>query len=224
MSKLVDYRALVTKRKDFKFSAKELTNPSATAFDQHGHLEPWAQWQGNLDASVVVVGQEFSDVQTYIRTEGKVERYPDVYEYPSNKNLHEFCGLLGFNVGHPTAPNKSAPFFFTNAVMGLKEGSMSANFHDRWLEESRLEFLAPLLGIIKPKVIIPIGTKAALTLGRLYGFKVGKHSEMVASSPIKTATGPMVFPVYHTGGLGLRNRSKALQVEDWKRIKDYLLA
>jgi len=222
VSKAAVYQALVAKRKEFKFSHKELSNPVATAFDEHGQLEPWAQWQGNLDARVVVVGQEFCDVETYIRTEGKVERFPNVYEYPSNKNLHDLCGLLGFDVGHPTSPNKSAPFFFTNAVMALKAGSMSANFHDRWLEESRREFLAPLLDIIRPKVIISIGAKATLTVGRHFGFKVGKHSEMLATSPIQTKLGPLVFPVYHTGGLGLRNRSKALQEEDWKRIKDYI--
>ncbi|MFZ1693319.1 MAG: hypothetical protein WAT74_08995, partial [Flavobacteriales bacterium] len=110
----------------------------------------------------------------------------------------------------------------TNAVMGLKDGTMSANFKDRWLKESRDEFLAPLLGIIQPKVIIAIGAKATLSLGELFSFPVGSHLEMVNSSPIRTNAGPLVFPVFHTGGLGLRNRSRSFQVEDWKRIKAWL--
>ena len=84
-----------------------------------------------------MVGQEFSDVGTYIKTEGKVERYPEKYEYPSNKNLNEFCSLIGLDVGHPYAPNRTNPVFFTNAVMALKSGAMSANFKDSWLKESR---------------------------------------------------------------------------------------
>lgn len=112
--------------------------------------------------------------------------------------------------------------FFTNAVMGLKDGSMSANFKDRWLKESREEFLEPLIEIIKPKVVIPSGTKATLTLGRLYGFPGGSHADMVRTSPVYVTGGPTIFPVYHTGGLGLRNRSKLLQIEDWKHINYHL--
>jgi len=220
MSKQEAYEALVAKRKSFKF-ADGLTNPADTPFDVD-EIEPWAQWQNNLNATVLVVGQEFSDVGTYIKTEGKVERYPEKYEYPLNKNLNEFCSLIGLDVGHPYAPNRTNPVFFTNAVMALKSGAMSANFKDSWLKESREEFLQPLIEIIRPKVIIPIGTKATLSLGKTYGFPVGSHADMVRTSPVCVVGGPMIFPVYHTGGLGLRNRSKLLQIEDWKRIKDHL--
>lgn len=221
MTKLEAYKALVANRKSFKFM-DGLTNPTDTTFDID-EIEPWAQWQNNLDAKVLVVGQEFCDLKTYIDTGGTVEQYPGKYRYPSNKNLKEFCGLLGFDVGHPASPMPCS-MFFTNAVMGLKDGSMSANFKDQWLKESRDKFLQPLIEIIEPEVIIAIGTKATQSLGKLFGFPVRAHADMVRSSPIRTSTGTMIFPVYHTGGLGLRNRSKVLQMEDWKRIKEYLPA
>ena len=221
MNKTAAYQELVKKRKGFKFSHPELTNPSATAFDLD-HVEPWAQWQGNLDASIVVIGQEFCDLETYNKVKGTVERVPDVYEYPSNRNLAEYFALLGYDPGHPLQPNQATPIFFTNSVMALKNGSMSANFRDSWMKESRDEFLRPLLDIIQPKVIIAIGTKPTITLGKIYGFSVGPHSLMVSRGPLRTTDGPLIFPVYHTGGLGLRNRSKALQIEDWKRIKSFL--
>lgn len=212
------YEALIKKRKGFMFRDKELTNPASTPYDKH-YVEPWAQWQDNLDARIVVVGQEFCDVDTFIKVQGTVERYPERFEYPANKNLTEYLALIGFDPGPPLSPNRENPVFFTNAVMGLKNGSMSSNFSDRWLEESRIEFLAPLLGIIGPRIIITIGTKANRTVGRLFDFPVGSHASMVASSPIRTSAGPLIFAVYHTGGLGLRNRPKAQQVEDWMRIK-----
>lgn len=215
------YAELVAKRKNFTFADAELTNPSATPFDVTG-IEPWSHWQGNVDASIVVVGQEFCDVDTYTRVKGTVEQKPGVYEYPANRNLAELFQLLGYELGHPLNPNRSNPIFFTNAVMGLKSGSMSSNFKDRWMEESRREFLGPLLSIIQPKVIITIGTKATLSLGKLYGFPVRSHAEMVSKSPIRIDSGPIVFPVYHTGGLGLTHRSKSQQVEDWKRIAQHL--
>jgi len=44
---------------------------------------------------------------------------------------------------------------------------------------------------------------------------------MVMAAPISTNAGVLVFPVYHTGGYGLISRPKALQIEDWKRIKSF---
>jgi hypothetical protein len=82
MTKQEEYKALVQKRKSFKFS-EGLTNPADTLFDVD-EIEPWAQWQNNLDAKVLVVGQEFSNLKTYVDTKGTVEQDPDRYQYPSN--------------------------------------------------------------------------------------------------------------------------------------------
>ena len=79
-----------------------------------------------------------------------------------------------------------------------------------------------LLDIIKPKIIICVGAKPTSTIGKIYGFPVGRHADMVMAAPISTNAGVLVFPVYHTGGYGLISRPKALQIEDWKRIKSFL--
>lgn len=217
--KKLAYRELVDKRKTFRFQP-DLKNPSETAYDVE-EIEPWAQWQNNLMAKILVIGQEFCDYTTYTNTGGKVELYPDRYEYPANKNIKEFFDLLEYDIGHPCNPNREAPIFFTNAVMGLKDGTMSANFKDKWLSESRESFLIPLIEIINPNVIITIGAKATKSLSKIYGFKMKSHTNMVNESPIEVGD-KKVFPVFHTGGLGLRNRSKALQIEDWKAIKKWL--
>lgn len=44
---------------------------------------------------------------------------------------------------------------------------------------------------------------------------------MVDNSPIKSGQ-TFIFPVYHTGGLGLRNRPKTQQRTDWTKIKNYI--
>jgi DNA polymerase len=219
MDKQIAYRELVNKRKKYRFN-NGLTNPSETSYDID-EIDPWAQWQNNLNADILVVGQEYSDLDTFNRTEAKVERYSDRYEYPSNKNLKEYFEILGYDIGHPSYPNQSHPIFFTNAVMGLKSGSMSGNFRDSWLTESREHFLKPLIDIIQPKIIIAIGAKATKSLGVIYNFKVTSHKSMVENSPIKHGS-KLIFPVYHIGGLGLSNRPKAQQIIDWTKIKNYL--
>ena len=74
------YSKLVQKRKEYKFLDSSLTNPSATLFDTT-EIEPWAQWQNNPDAQILLIGQEFSDLDTYVNTQGKVERFSDKFEY-----------------------------------------------------------------------------------------------------------------------------------------------
>lgn len=219
MDKKTSYLQLVDKRKKHSFS-NGLTNPSDTQFDIE-EIEPWAQWQNNIHAEILVVGQEYSDIETYKKTEAKVERFPDKFEYPANKNLKEYFEILGFDIGHPTKPNLQNPIFFTNAVMGLKPGTMSSNFKTSWLTESREEFLKPLITIIQPKIIIAIGSMATKTLGVIYDFKVSSHKNSVDNSPIISGQ-TLIFPVYHTGGLGLRNRPKVEQIADWSKIKNYL--
>lgn len=127
------YIDLVAFRKQFNFKSSGLINPAKTSFDTDV-IEPWAQWQNNLDADILVVGQEFSDYETYIQTKGKVEITPNVYQYPSNKNLKEYIGKLGYEIGHLTSPNRDNPIFLTNAVMGLKKPPMSSNFKTSWLK------------------------------------------------------------------------------------------
>jgi len=219
--KIVAYKTLVLKRKAYIFADNQLTNPSQTKFDVN-EIEPWAQWQNNLNAKILLVGQEFSDLDTYIKTEGKVEFAHDKYAYPSNKNLNEFFKLLGYDIGHPSKPNLTNPIFFTNAVMGLKTPPMSANFKSSWLTESRDLFLKPLIDIINPRIIITVGAMATKSVARIYNVKVSSHANMVDNSPINDVGDTKVFPVYHTGGLGLRNRRKELQITDWRKILKWL--
>ena len=98
---------------------------------------------------------------------------------------------------------------------------MSSNFKDKWLKNSRELFLDPLIDIINPKIIICLGGKAALSLSKIYGFKKQALKYMIEQEPIVIGD-KKIFTMYHTGGLGIRNRSFEKQLEDWKKIKKYL--
>ena len=70
MDKKNRYASLVEKRKSFLFH-NDLKNPSQTNFDTQ-EIEPWANLKNDLDAEIMIIGQEFCDYKTYIKTEGKV--------------------------------------------------------------------------------------------------------------------------------------------------------
>lgn len=219
MNKKQQYHDLVKKRKDFEFD-NGLNNPSKTSFDTN-EIEPWAQWQNDLDAEILVIGQEFSDLATYIKCKGKVERFDHKYEYPSNKNLQALLTIIRKDPGHPNKPNKGQKLFFTNCVMGLKGGKMSSNFKTKWINQSRENFLQPLIELIDPKIIICLGGMATKAVARIYGFKSESMKNYVNISPIRKEN-KLIFPVYHTGGLGIRNRSIEQQIQDWEKIKRHL--
>lgn len=213
------YQDLITKRKAHKFQ-EGLRNPSESQYDGN-YVDPWEQWQNDLDADIMVVGQEFSDFSTFQNIQGTVERFNDRFEYPSNKNLRAYLALIGYDPGHPMAKDRANSLFITNTVMGLKDGSMSSNFKDKWMTESRNLFLRPLIELVDPKAIICVGSKPAQSVLRVFGLKPKALRDLIQESPI-TTSGKLIFPVYHTGGLGLANRKRELQLEDWKKITKYL--
>lgn len=219
MNKQEKYNLLVKKRQAHHFQ-KGLHNPSESGFDWN-EIEPWAKWHNDLDAQIMLIGQEFCDFNTYKRCRGLVEIELDKYEFPSNKNIELFFKTIGVHTGHPLMPNKKASLFFTNCVMGLKDGKMSANFKDAWIKESRELFLKPLIDIIQPKIIICIGGKATKSIGKIFEFKFEGMGIHLQNSPIKKKN-TLIFPVFHTGGLGLANRSKEKQIKDWLEIKKWL--
>ena len=58
-------------------------------------------WQNNLDAQILVVGQDSCDECTCIKTKAKVERFPHRYEYPSNVKQRNTARLASARVFPP---------------------------------------------------------------------------------------------------------------------------
>jgi hypothetical protein len=63
MSKVGIYKDLVCQRKACSL-CQGLVNPSTEEFDSN-EIGPWAKWQNNLDADIIVVGQDWGDVDYY---------------------------------------------------------------------------------------------------------------------------------------------------------------
>jgi len=232
MDKAKTYQTLVEKRKMLdldNLTNEKLTNPSKTLFDSN-HLDNWAIWQGSLNAKILVIGQDFADFKTFVDAKGKVEPENGKYAYPSNKYLKELFSSIGIEIGHPNTPIP-AEVFLTSAILGLKqEGGMTGKIESRWIGIFSSDFIKPLIEIIEPKIIITLGNVPSHSIFKIFGdsnvFKdksiTKSHSlkDKVEKAPYKLTENMWYFPMFHCGGLGIRNRSFADQKEDWKKIKN----
>jgi Uracil-DNA glycosylase len=213
------YINLVEKRKSFKFA--DLKNPSEIEngiYDKEHSIGPWSLWQGNLDAEILVIGQDWGDVNYYLDNKGI-----DADNNPTNRNLIELFKTLNIDIGTPSDPNKSAPVFFTNAILGIKYNGMSSKVKASWVKECTNEFLKPLIEIIEPKIIITLGTYAFKAVKDLYKLKEKPVlKDLINRDPIEVED-KKIFAFYHCGGLGLANRKLELQKEDWNRVNYYYI-
>ena len=216
MNKKEEYAKLVKKRKEYKFT-EGLINPSQIEegkYDKEEHLGPWSVWQGNLDAKIILIGQDWGDINYYIENKGY-----DTDNNPTNRNLVELFKLIGINVGYPSKPNHFAPVFFTNSILGIKkDGGMSGKIKSFWARESTQHFLVPLLKIISPSVIITLGSYAYGEIAYLYGLSATSLKYLVVSNPVKLNDGKTLYAFFHCGGLGIANRNFLLQCKDWQSI------
>ena len=213
------YEALVLKRKNYKFPPG-LVNPAEVEegiFDREINIGPWCKWQGNLDAKIMLIGQDWGTVKYYLQTKGC---HRD--ESRTNASLIELFKSIGIDIGTPSHPNHKASCFFTNAILGLKDDkAMAGKVKDSWLKDNAKVFLKPNIEIIKPKIIITLGVNAYKALTYIYGLKNERLIQLIEKNPKKLANGILVFAMYHCGGLGLANRKLELQKSDWKKIKQY---
>ncbi|MBK7189535.1 MAG: hypothetical protein IPH86_12830 [bacterium] len=114
------YRDLVTARKACRL-CHGLRNPAEVddgCLDSD-HVGPWSRWQGNLEAPLLVVGQDWGD-ERYLRKYGGVEGPGN----RTNRTLVKLFGTIGIDIGEPGDLRGEDVVFFTNAILCLKEGGL----------------------------------------------------------------------------------------------------
>ena len=217
--KVLEYGKLVSKRKKYKFPPG-LINPSEVlngVYDEEIQIGPWSKWQGNLDADIMLIGQDWGNVDFFIECEGG-----HLDDSITNRHLKELFKVLDIDVGYPNHPNHDSPVFFTNAVMGLKTGTLTSPVKASWIKNDSETFLKPTIDIVDPKIIISLGKKAYDALTYIYHLKKDSLRHLIDENPIEVPDGPLIFAVYHCGGLGVAARSMDFQKHDWFKIKQYL--
>ncbi|HMG16248.1 MAG TPA: hypothetical protein VK590_12410 [Saprospiraceae bacterium] len=221
------YQKLIKKRKKFKFPPG-IQNYSIVKKELN-YVDTWETWHNNLDADIMVVGQDFADVKAFERDKGKIEPDATKFKYRTNENLALlFEEALDIEIGHPISADNSKKLFFTNALVGLKEGGMQGSVHPILVYKSAETFLKPLINIVQPKVIIALGILPFQVINAIYNFKLSPQISInatlkeIITQQFETPDHIKIFPVYHCGARGFNKRKKTVHLTDWKKIKLYL--
>jgi DNA polymerase len=216
-----EYREIVLARKNCRI-CPGLKNPADVAGGQFDcdEIGAWSRWQGNLDADVILVGQDWGDVDHFIKFRGT-----DPMTGRTNKMLMH---LLSY-IGRPIKPinemsNDRGEIFLTNAILCLKDGGMQAPVVPSWFQTCATKFLRRQIEIISPKVVIGLGQRAFDAVLFSFGldrvvFRVAVDSQRGIPLP----SGSELFAVYHCSPRILNtHRNFQQQLMDWQRIRNVI--
>ena len=217
------YSELVSARKSCAQAAcADLANPAIIArkLDSQ-HLGPWTWWQGDLNADLLVVGQDFADRETFVRVQG----YPG-RKVVTNRLLVEYLDVSGIKV---CLPNDTPPtietagqnrLFLTNAVLCMKCGDMRTKVPSSAVYECGERFLRPTIELVGPTVVATLGMHALRATLCAFGLDVPRRLKplLVAGWTQNLPNGSLLVPLAHPRS----SRSKADQFCDWRRVKSLL--
>lgn len=231
MPKSERYAVLVAARKAYDSErALGLANPSHVAGGRHDadEIGPWTRWAGDLNADLLVVGQDWGDVHYFEANQG--------LDVPGNPTNVALATLLA-GVGRPVPPPPSAVFslpadahrragvFLTNALLWLKKGGMQEPVRDEWFAGDAATFLLEQIAIVQPRVVVALGQQAHRAILRAYDLPVPAGPfraavEAVEGTPlVGLPGGATLFGVYHCGAR-IQNTLRSLkqQRHDWSRV------
>jgi len=219
MSKVEDYAGLVAVRTTCRLCS-ELVNPADVENGRYDSSEigPWSRWQGNLNAKLMVVGQDWGDTGYFVRNEG-VESLGN----RTNVTLMDLIGTLGLTIGPPGAMMGQDVVFFTNAILCLKEGGLQAQVQENWFRNCA-PHLRRQIEIVQANIVVGLGERAFRAI--LLGFNLlsrSFRSEVEDPEGTLLPNGSRAFAVYHCGAR-IQNTHRKLdaQERDWARMRRFL--
>ena len=208
MNKVEQLKKLAKFSKTFCFEKyNNIADFQGGEFDHPDYVSPWSIGAHNINADLMLVGQDWasskwlSDPKNLINA--KLGRDP---ELPTNKNIDEYLKFFGLRFSDTYA---------TNAFVYIKKGSMNAYIPKKILYESVRLFLLEQIKIIRPKMIICLGSDTLNTLRKVNDFK----STLIEQGHLNPMPllGANTYGVYQPGGQGTANAGGKQKAEQqWK--------
>lgn len=219
--KLPIYRRLVAARKVCaRCTSTNFLNAGSPALSQwdSDQIGPWSRWLGDLDARLLIVGQEWGDTRAFETQNGC-----DLDSSVTNKNLRKLLEGIGMPVPPATTPSFTAGVFLTNAALCLKRGGCQAPVDPAWFRNCGKSFLRPLIELIQPKVVATLGLHAYRGVMHAYGRPPEALRGAVDGPPQQLQPGTLLVPLYHCGARIMNtHRPQGEQLKDWSRLADVL--
>jgi uracil-DNA glycosylase len=211
MDKQQKYRDLVVKRQGCDLCLPHLTNASTI---EQGRLDcneigAYTQWQGNLNAELMIVGQDFADRQGFIDHRG----CPGA-AVQTNMRLTRWLRQAGIKIDLPSGNNPSASLFFTNAVLCMKDGGMRGPIPAPCVRACGQAFLRPTVELVSPRLVVTLGREATSSMNE--AFNVNPPATLPATGllphPTRMFGRTWLMPTYHP--MASRKAPKA----DWREV------
>jgi len=229
MNKQRAYRQLVQKRQKCRL-CQELTNPSSIDSGRYelGHIGPWTTWQGNLDAKLMVIGQDWGVKRIFVETKG-LEPFSGNYKIyrknNTNETLRKLLTSVDIDIELPEGKVTTGVIFLTNAILCFKPGEdLQSKVKLEWYYNCGPQFLKPLIDIVEPRVVVTLGEYAFKTLKHTYNLFTPKFNDAVTQyTGISLSKDSIYLPMYHPSPRILNtHRPMHMQLKDWQRVKSYM--
>lgn len=192
------------------------------------HVGPWTRWAHDLNAELMIIGQDWGDERYFVENRGL-----DNPTNPTNIALQELVLSIGLQLPQPPIAgavpdprSANCGIWLTNALLWLKTGGLSAKVRDDWFGDGAAYFLKAQIDIVQPRVIVALGQRAyglvlsSYNLPKQRGpfLSVVEMKEPVTLSP--EARGVRLVAVYHCG-IRIRNTLRHFpeQRNDWVRVR-----
>ncbi|MDA8091078.1 MAG: uracil-DNA glycosylase family protein [Nitrospiraceae bacterium] len=216
------YEELVKKRKSCRLCCG-LSNPSYVSDGKYDSNEigPWSLWQSNLNAELLIVGQDWGDISYFQKWEGRDQPAKN----PTNENLQDLLAHIDIQIGKPREIQGQV-IFFTNLILCFKQGGLQSPVKNDWLINCTREFFRPLIEIINPRVILALGKRVSESILDRYKIPYSKNKKLydiMQRSPYELTSSTVLFPLYHCGAGSInRNRPMIEQKKDWTQVSEWM--
>ncbi|MEA5391187.1 uracil-DNA glycosylase family protein [Cyanobium gracile UHCC 0139] len=220
-SKQRQYAALVAKRKECHL-CDGLENPALPhlcEFDSD-HIGPWSQFHGDLDAQLMVVGQDWGDVAYFNKYRGL-----DDLGNPTMRNLETILACTGLKVRVTSYADGDRSLFLTNAILCLKRGGLQATIDPQWVTNCESHFLRQQIELVRPRVVVGLGAFAFKAVLRVFGKPLIELRHAIEdTNGCEILDGVRLFAAYHCGAKTVNmNRNLDQQCKDWERIRQFII-
>lgn len=175
------------------------------------HVSPWTKSGCNVDAEIMIVGQDWSSSDALDRDP------PDLHsaalgfseKFPTNRNLDNLLErYFGLN---------RAECYLTNLFPFIKLGKANAGVPLKHLVACAQLFTLPEVWIVSPQLVICLGLRTFVSLMRAVSLKESPKMDQAVNAPFKFSDA-MIHCVAHTGAFGMNNRGRDQVEEDWQQL------